>query len=77
MPIELGIRIVMTGQCDRLWPVLFGDRLQLFCDERIGFIPGDSFELTPLAFRVGAQHRVLEAVRVARHMPTGHALGTT
>jgi hypothetical protein len=72
---EDGVGIVMAGVRHRFRPPLVADRLQLVGDEREGLVPRDTLELARLPLGVGAQHRELQPVGIARQVDARHALG--
>ena len=73
-PVEHGVRVVVAGERHRFRAPPLLDAGQLAGDEIEGLVPGYPAEPARLALRVGAQHRVLQSVRVLSDPPARHSL---
>ena len=74
MPVEDGVGVVMAGERHRLRSPFLLDIGKPDGDEVEGFIPRCPAKSTRLPFRVGAQHRVFQPIRILRHPPARHPL---
>ena len=73
VPEEDGVGVMVAGVCHRLGTPFVANRDELVRDERESLVPRNALELPRLTLGVGAQHRVLEAVGIARQVGTRHA----